>query len=177
MSGKTAGHEPSSESASDNIATAGEIAFVRTQVQEAIDDLQKASRHNGRRAFCAKIFIVVASSTTTLILGLKSNSLFSENESYFSAAALFLSATIPILTSWDAFFDHHWLWVRFTTAGTGLHAVLDDLNYMTISAAPVAKEKLDTIYSRFRATIEETDSAWRQKRAAIVDGTASKQAP
>jgi hypothetical protein len=73
--------------------------------------------------------VVIFGTLTTLLLGLKTNPILNGYDNAISAAALFLSAAVPIFSAWDAFYDHRWLWIRYTTAQQGLYGILDDLEY------------------------------------------------
>jgi hypothetical protein len=147
------------------------LEFLRTQLKTNIDGFRARQADSRRKAFLIRMAVVVLGALTTILLGLKANTLFSSYDSAMSAAALFLSATIPIFSAWDAFYDHRWLWIRYTSAQQGLYGILDDLEY----AGPnISGDKLDELYMRFRAVLQEANSAWMDKRTKMEMGDASK---
>jgi hypothetical protein len=105
------------------------ITLFRNLLTENIEGFRQSADKNRRRALIAKIITASLAAATTLLLGLKSNPIFTEHENAFSSAALVFSAFVPVLVAWDSFFDHRWLWVRFTAAVTSLFKISDDLNY------------------------------------------------
>jgi hypothetical protein len=162
-----------SKESSINHDTAAEINFLRTELRSNIDGYRSQAQTNRRRALRFKLAIAAAGGMTTLVLGLKSSPIFASHENEFSALALLLSALVPILTTWDNFHDHHWLWVRFTAAHTALYGVLYDLDYAA-AGGDLTKDRLDDIYGKFKSTMEETNSAWLDKRAKLVEGAPTR---
>jgi hypothetical protein len=147
------------------------LDFLRTQLKTNIDGFRARQADSKRKGFLIRMTVVVLGALTTVLLGLKANTLFSSYDSAMSAAALVLSATIPIFSAWDAFYDHRWLWIRYAAAQQGLYGILDDLEY----AGPnISSDKLDELYARFRAVLQETNSAWRDKVTKMEMGDASK---
>ena len=74
-----------------------------------------------------------------------------------------LSAIVPVIVAWDAFFDHRWLWVRMTGAHSALFKVQDDLAYAEANKT-LSQKRLDGLYQEFRKAVDETSEEWQQKR-------------
>jgi hypothetical protein len=87
---------------------------------------------------------------------------------------IFCSAAIPIFSSWDAFCDHRWLWVRYTAAQQALYAILDDLEF-GLAAEQMPTERLSDLFRRFRSVLDETNSARKDKRDKIEAGGEEKK--
>ena len=151
------------------------IDFLRTQLQTNINGFRNLRAVSKRKAFVLRMSVVLLGALTTLLLGLKSNPLFESYENEISAAALLCSATVPILSAWDAFFDYRWLWVRYTSAQQTLYGVLDDLEF-EMGAGPISDARLEELYKRFRAALEETNSAWRDRRNRMEAGPEGNRA-
>jgi hypothetical protein len=102
----------------------------------------------------------------TILLGTKN--LLSEQkqvETWLSIAALCLSAVIPIIAACEAFFDPRWLWVQYTATLGRIYSISDDLEYLIASEeAPLSRDKLDELYNRLQAALQETNTAWTSKR-------------
>jgi hypothetical protein len=147
-------------------AVAPTVEFLRTQLKTNIDGFRLRRAASKSKAFFIRMAVVVFGALTTLLLGLKSNPLLSMHEPLLSGAALFLSAAIPIFSAWDAFYDHRWLWVRYTAAQQALYGILDDLEY-GLAQGEISRDQMDDFYKRFRAVLQETNSAWTDKRTKM----------
>ena len=105
-------------------------------------------------AFSIRMVIVVFGSLTTILLGIKEYRI--TDEKVLSAIALCLSAVIPIFSAWEAFFDHRWLWLRYTSTLDNLYTISDELEYVLASGKPAPKEQLDSFHQRMQAALQET---------------------
>jgi hypothetical protein len=139
------------------------VAFLREKVKYNADSFMKRRRKNRLRAFSLTMMITLCGSLTTVLLGLKNNSLFSKHEPLISAIALGTSALVTFASTWDSFFDYRWLWIRYTQTLGNLYGILDDLDYAT-AGREVTSEQLDALYLQFQRTLEETNTAWIEKR-------------
>lgn len=148
------------------------ITFLRQLLAENIEGFRRSATNNKRRALIARIVIASLGAATTLLLGLKSNPIFTVHENGFSSAALLFSALIPVLVAWDTFFDHRWLWVRFTAALTSLFKIRDDLNYSEANKE-LTQKVLDGLYEQLRETVDRTSSSWLEKREKPTSGEPS----
>lgn len=145
------------------------VALLRQLLTENIDGFRLSAASNKRRALVAKIITASLAAATTLLLGLKSSPIFKEYENGFSSAALLFSAVVPVLVAWDTFFDHRWLWVRFTAAVTSLFKIRDDLNYSEANKE-LTQKVLDGFYGQFRNAVDQTSSSWLEKREKPTSG-------
>jgi hypothetical protein len=143
--------------------------FLRTQLKINIDGFRVRRAASKKKAFLIRMAVVTLGALTTLLLGLKSNPVFHDCEDYMSAVALLFSAVIPVFAAWDAFYDHRWLWVRYTVAQQTLYGISDDMEF-ALTEGDLTKEKLEALYGRFRAALQETNSAWTERRTKIETG-------
>jgi hypothetical protein len=124
-------------------------------------------------AFRLKMTVVILGAATTFILGLKPyfdtsvKSAELHSDAILSIIALLLSAIIPIFTAWDAFYDHRWLWVRYTGTLNTLNGILDELGYAT-KAGEVPKETLDELFEKTEKTLSEVGADWSHHRVKEV---------
>ncbi|MFG1382686.1 DUF4231 domain-containing protein [Xanthobacter versatilis] len=145
-----------------------QIEFLRGQLKANIDGFRIRRLTSKKKAFRLRMAVVILGAVTTLLLGIKNTPLLSsQGADWVSAAALAFSAAVPIFSAWDAFFDHRWLWTRYTTAQTSLYAILDDLEF-AIAGNEITNEKIDELYAQFRAVLQETNSAWADKRTKLA---------
>src|SRR4051812_15131156 len=86
--------------------------FLELSVRFHIKDYSVKRDHNRRFAFWLKMYSVIVASLTTIILGFASSPLYTgaaatflhgKGPVYFTLAALVLSATVTVVSSWEAF--------------------------------------------------------------------------
>jgi hypothetical protein len=149
--------------------------FLRTALARDTASFRVRRTSNRRKAFGNQIVATLSGALTTVLLGLKANAIFASAEPYMSALALVLSATATLFATWEAFFDHRWLWVRYTATLSELYSISDDLEYAAAGGHTIPQDKLDDLHRRRQQTLMETSNAWSDKRAreAInkTDGT------
>jgi len=146
---------------------------LRAKVVSNIGSFRNKRDSNRKLAFRIKITIVSIGALTTIVLGLKSYVDFPKSNEILSSLALVLSALIPIFAAWESFFDHRWLWVRYTGTLNSLYAVNDELEYGR-AAGTINKEQLDALFKRLQRALAEVDSEWTDKRK---DAVPEKQVP
>lgn len=145
----------------ESLATSKEI-YLRKSLAEEISTFEEKRILHKKRAFVFKIAGTAFSTITTVLLGLQgleSQALLVKN------LALILSACVTIISAWDAFFNHRELWVRYTVTSRRLRDVMSDLDYLLAGENHAASDaKLDELYSRFRAILDDTNSSWLKLR-------------
>lgn len=83
--------------------------------------------------------------------------------------ALVLSASITLLSTWDTFYNHRGLWVRYTGTVTELKAIRSKLEYLLSDGERnVDSAELDALYDRLQVTLTETNMWWQQERKAVT---------
>jgi hypothetical protein len=147
----------------------GELDYLKKQIIDRRDSFASRAGTNKTRAFRLRMTIVVLGAITTFVLGAKTNAVLAPYDHALSLVALFLSATVPAVAAWDAFYDHKWLWVEYSAARNALSALLDDLEYTRLSPAQITRAKVDALYLRYRAIVDDTNNAWQDKRTKIMD--------
>src|SRR5262245_41007922 len=141
------------------------LSFLRAELKGHIYSFKQRVEKNRRQAFLAKFLVAVLGALTTILLGLKSNPLFADQDNWFSAVALVLSAGTTVIATWDAFFDHRWLWIRYTSTLVSLYSISDDLEYAAANTNSMPKAELDGLYGRLQEALKDTNAAWVEKRA------------
>ena len=147
---------------------------VKAAVDNNIESFRTKRDFNRARAFRLRLTIVAIGALTTIILGLKPYASFEHNDSILSSVALVLSGSIPIFAAWEAFFDHRWLWVRYTGTLNSLYAIRDELDFAH-AAGEVKKSELDALFARLQRTLEEVDTEWTKKRKDAMRQQAESQ--
>ena len=139
-----------------------ETQFLRDKLAQQMA-LYRARRVRYRNlAFLLKMTTTLFGAATTVLLGLKGYSSFSNHAEALSVAALIASSVVTLAATWETFFDHRWLWVRFTAAFERLNEIADDLDYAG-AFGNLSNDQLALFYHRFKSTLQETRAAWFEK--------------
>ena len=147
------------------------IVFLRKALQGDIESFRARRKENRSKAFWTKMAITLSAALTTVILGLKDNQVFHGAENHFAAMALTLSATATLVSTWETFFDHRWLWIRYTTTVSLLHGIADDLEY-AVAGGDVRQATLDALHQRRQKVLQDDANAWAHKREGEGEGGA-----
>jgi hypothetical protein len=136
---------------------------IRSTIERNIKSFSTKREHNRNRAFVLRMIIVVVGAATTVVLGFKPYAGFSNADAVLSSVALVLSGIVPIFAAWEAFFDHRWLWLRYTETLGSLYALRDELDYAR-AGNQLDAEKLDDFFDRTERTLEKQNKEWTTKR-------------
>jgi len=140
---------------------AGEVAFLRDRLQKNIQSFYAKRSQNRKLAFGLKLSVVILGSIATIFLGVKS---YLKDSEWLSALALVVTASVPILVTWETFFNYRWLWVRYTSTLNNLYSISDDLEYAMSRQVKLSKKEVDELYERLQAALQETNTDWLTKR-------------
>jgi hypothetical protein len=101
------------------------------------------------------------------MIGARSNQLVIESGMgpIIDLAALAISASIAVVSAYEAFFDHRWLWIKYTNTLSQLYAISDDLDFIVAGASLPTDEELEKLHIRRQSILKETGAAWYDKRA------------
>jgi uncharacterized membrane protein len=141
-----------------------EVEFLRKRLQQEIDSFRKRRTSNRAKAFLVKIITVALGALATVALGVKSY-LPPKYEPWLSALALCVTAVIPIVATWEAFFDHRWLWIQYTATLGMLYSLSDELEYAMATGSQLSQQKLDDLYARLQTALVSTNTSWAEKRS------------
>jgi hypothetical protein len=120
---------------------------------------------NKRRALWLKMLATTFSVLTTILLGLKGFEYLTESSLLFKNLPLVLSALVTLVSSFDGFFNHRALWVRYTLTVSNLRAIQDDLDYATADAnAPPTQVRVDGLLKKYQNVLSETNTSWQTLR-------------
>jgi hypothetical protein len=147
--------------------TSNEVKFLREKLARHLAGYRNRRVRYRNLAFLLKMGTTFFGSATTILLGLKGYSSFSAHAESLSVAALISSAAVTLAATWETFFDHRWLWVRFTAAFERLTEISDDLEY-ALAKGNFSDNQVDLYYDRLKATLQETRSAWFEKRVREI---------
>jgi hypothetical protein len=121
-----------------------------------------------------KIYSAVIAAVTTVVLGLGSSALFTGMETaffkgtavpYFSVAALVLSASVTVLSAWEAFGGYDWKWIRYRATLADLYELKDDLYMSKLQTKPIPADQVQLFYERLKQILRETNTEWSRRRS------------
>ena len=147
---------------------------VKAAVDNNIKTFRAKRDFNRTRAFGLRLTIVAIGALTTISLGLKPYASFANSDPILSSVALLLSASIPIFAAWESFFDHRWLWIRYTGTLNSLYAIRDELDFAH-AAGEIKKTQLDSLFLWLQNTLEEVDTDWSKRRKDALRQQAEPQ--
>jgi hypothetical protein len=150
-----------------------ETEFLELSVRFHIEDYSDKRDHNRRFAFWLKMYSVIVASLTTIILGFASSPLYTGHDAtflhgkghvYFTLAALILSATVTVVSSWEAFSGYDWKWVRYRSTLADLYELKDDIHIGKLNGS-LTEGALNTFYDRLKQILHEVSAEWSRRRA------------
>jgi ABC-type multidrug transport system fused ATPase/permease subunit len=147
---------------SENDAADEKAKFLEQALAAGVTSFDSRRLANKNKAFLSKILSISFSTLTTILLGwqgVPDKTLITVKN-----VALLLSACVTIVAAWDAFFNHRELWVRYTSTANRLKAIQSDLNYLLAGTPNPNPEKLDELYGRYHAVLDETNASWQDLR-------------
>ena len=142
----------------------GTVEYLKERLAFHITHYRGKRNENRNWASAMRLATILAGGTTTILLGVKSSSIFHGAEEYLSILALVLSAVVTALMTWEGFADYHRKWVRYRTTLYDLYTVRDDLLYELAGGRIKEVSQLEDFYDRLRIALKETDQQWASQR-------------
>lgn len=142
------------------------LAWLKNEIAALVDRYKGESERYKKHAIVLKIVSVFLAALITVLLGLKLRS--TGWAEAFSNIALFLGATITVLSAYEAFFDPRALWVRETITFVRLKDLKRDLLYWESGQDPkeIDTRDLARFKSRLDLILEDTLKHWIKLRGA-----------
>jgi len=138
-------------------------SYLLEQLEDRIKSFQKRRERNRLFAFRLVISGTILSASTTVLLGVTG---LSEGVALvLKNIALLTSATVTIISTWEAFFDHKGLWIRYTRTRAQLLAVKTRLQYkLSDTNGAIPDADLDKLFDQYQSILDETNDSWLQLR-------------
>lgn len=131
------------------------------QVDTCFQVFDKKRQQNKFLAFGLKISIAALGAATTVLLGI---SYSGKSDNLFKNIALGLSALSAVIATWDAFFNHRVLWLRYTVAASKMRALREEIIYQLSRDKGMKEEIADKFFAQYQTIIAEVNSAWEDLR-------------
>jgi hypothetical protein len=141
-----------------------DIEFLLAKIKENKASFYARRTKNRRLAFVLRVITVVLGAGVTIAVGARQYFAGTAWDKGLSITALALSALLPVVAACEAFFDPRWLWIQYTETLGRLYSISDDLDYLLSTDPEPKREKLDALYERLQSVLQETNSAWADKR-------------
>jgi len=117
-----------------------------------------------------QLIAIIIGSSVTVLLGLKTNQIFSDLAPKMDIAALVMSAIVTLVTGWETFADYPSRWIRYRTILAVLYDIRDDLEYYHSTMKEIPDEKIKELYDRLKAAIRESNEEWLNRRVPAIFG-------
>ncbi|HUP60807.1 MAG TPA: DUF4231 domain-containing protein [Thermoanaerobaculia bacterium] len=146
--------------------SAERLEWLQREIDTLVTRYQSESARFKKEAFRLKIVSGFLAAIVTVLLGLKMQS--PELLGWFSNVALILSASISVLSAYEAFFDPRALWVRETVTFARLKDLQRDLRFWAAGLEPgtIDERMLDSFKRRLDSILEDTLKYWMKIRGA-----------
>lgn len=135
--------------------------YLSQEIERHIDLFDGKRQKNKFLALGIKLLGATLAGTVTVLLGIS----VPQKSMTYNNLALILSALITVLATWDGFFNHKALWIRFTLATNALRALKQDLEYINAkNGGRIDVLETDRISSQLRAILKQTHESWEELR-------------
>ena|ERR1700753_112918 len=139
-----------------------QMDYMSEVVSKHVLIFNRKRQQNKFLAFGIKLTSAALSAAIVILLGL---TVSVERKAVFANIALALSAVITLLNTWDAFFNHKTLWLRFTVACQSLRSVQEELDYLRAKTlGEPTTEQVDSIHRKFKRVMLTVDRDWENLR-------------
>lgn len=139
-----------------------EIEYLSEVISKHISLFDKKRQRNKFLSLGIKLTSAGLAAAITILLGL---SISTQGKAVTANIALILGATITVFNTWDAFFNHKALWVRFTVATQSLRRIEEELEYLRskTQGEPTA-EQIESLHTDFKQVLMTLDRDWESLR-------------
>jgi hypothetical protein len=139
------------------------ISVLQKQLDLHIQGFDTRRKANKRKALIFKLTITALGGMTTVALGLQG--VPATYETSLKNLALVFSALITLLSTWDTFFNHRGLWVRYTAASTSLKSIRAEIQFrLANNHHGLNDEETERLFARMQQVLNDTDEWWQDAR-------------
>jgi hypothetical protein len=132
-------------------------SYLSRELGHQIAAFDKRRYANARLAATMRLLIVGMSALTTVMLGLKIDRPGWDERS--RNVALGLTALATMIGTWESFYDHRALWIRYTRTATALKGLRAELRFRQ-AKGPVSSGVEEELFSKMREVLEATNGDW-----------------
>jgi hypothetical protein len=144
----------------ENIMSKQQMDYFSETISHCISLYDKKRQKNKFLALGINLTSTAFEAATTILLGLRVNA---DTKTRLANVALGLSASITLLNTWDAFFNHKALWLRFTVATQSLRGVQEEMEYLR-SKGEFTESQIDSLHRKFKRVVLAINRDWENLR-------------
>jgi len=151
------------------------IDILEQDVKDRITSFRKRTDGNKKKAARVVILSSFISALTTILIGISSivSSDNPEFSKFLNILALITSSSLPILLSWDTFFNHKKLWVQYTDTLTKLYDLEADLKHLRKNSEDkkmeIEQKMVNEFYMRYKDILQNTNQSWIGMRKETLE--------
>jgi uncharacterized membrane protein len=140
------------------------LLFLETQIDERIADAKKKRNSDKSKSATLKMTSVVLAGVVTVLVGLQGDRF---DQKTLRNLALTLGATITVVNTFDAFYDHKSLWIKRTSTLAKLYNLKRELNFEVAKKEPGAidNDSLTRFHNILEAILKEDLQEWLKLRS------------
>lgn len=140
-----------------NPEISAKLDFLILKINESFDFYLKRRERNRLKAFRFKMAITVFSVFITILAGLN---LASPERGVLNILVLVFSGLITIFSTWDTFYNHKELWVKYTDYVVRLHALRTEAEFLKMGIESTTLEDVNTLFERYKFILEDIGRTW-----------------
>jgi hypothetical protein len=152
------------------------LKSLKDDIEESIKRTQKRRNRDKAKATFLKMSGVLLAGVVTVLVGLQGDQF---NQYLLRNIALVLSASITVISAFDAFFDHRALWTMKTVTFVRLHDLMREMNFAIAQSSPndIAEDTLLGFKKRFKEILQDDLRDWVKLRSETeqLGGTSGEQ--
>jgi len=138
------------------------LDFLLKKIDTSFQFYLKRKDNNKLKAFRLKMAATVFSGIVSILAGV---SLAFDNPEMINVIILLLGAAITVFNTWDNFYNHKELWIKYTDYAIKLNSLRTEGEYLRIEGDSLKMEDVDQIFEEYRLILEEIGQSWVQMRS------------
>ena len=137
--------------------------LLKQSLTETIKKLQKRKDEDKTKSTFIVMYGALASGLTTVLIGLSTYAIFGKYTTYFTIAALMISASLTVIQAWDGLFHHKRLWIVQAEALNKFKDLNQDLSHMETTKC-FEQEAINECYKRYKEIYKTWNTEWQEMR-------------
>jgi hypothetical protein len=140
------------------------IEYLEDEINDRILSFESKRSVNRNKAFAFKFVTAICSGAITILLGIHSAD--DAAKIILKDMALVLSASLTIFSTWDTFFNHRELWIKYTETSNELKQLRSDINYLKVGGVEkIAEGEIDELYRVYKKILNNTNINWTKTKS------------
>ncbi|MCS7004037.1 MAG: DUF4231 domain-containing protein [Cytophagales bacterium] len=139
------------------------LQYLQNKIEESFIFYDRRRQNNKLKAFRLKISSTILSALISVCggAGILQNGVYS---SWTNLLVLLMGGAVVVLNTWDSFYEHKELWVKYTLSVQQLYALRVATGYLATFPETVTLEQVNELFERYEEIIQEASKQWMQLR-------------